>query len=147
MCSLSNMISLTPNRWDSSVLNAGVILNTRRSRKRDIAVIDEPHRFIYHPHVAHWLKGRMFKVTPAFNTELCQRFGVRELIFDGEHDASFHEFDTRDHRHMEYVNDRGWFADPPIAQLLRELRASYPKLAALSASRDFVSDPVFSGTL
>jgi transglutaminase-like putative cysteine protease len=102
--------------------------------------------FIYHGYVALWLKGRMFKVTPAFNTELCQRFGVRELIFDGEHDALFHEFDTRDHRHMEYVNDRGWFADPPIAQLLREFRASYPKLVALSASRDSVSDPVFSGT-
>ena len=70
--------------------------------------------FIYHGYVALWLNGRMFKVTPAFNTELCQRFGVRELIFDGEHDALFHEFDTRDHRHMEYVNDRGWFADPPI---------------------------------
>ena len=92
--------------------------------------------FIYHGYVALWLKGRMFKVTPAFNTELCQRFGVRELIFDGEHDALFHEFDTRDHRHMEYVNDRGWFADPPIAQLLREFRATYPKLVALSASRD-----------
>jgi transglutaminase-like putative cysteine protease len=102
--------------------------------------------FIYHGYVALWLRGRMFKVTPAFNTELCQRFGVRELIFDGEHDALFHEFDTRDHRHMEYVNDRGWFADPPIAHLLSELRTTYPKLAALSASRDSVSDPVFDGT-
>jgi transglutaminase-like putative cysteine protease len=102
--------------------------------------------FIYHGYVALWLNGRMFKVTPAFNTELCQRFGVRELIFDGEHDALFHEFDTRDHRHMEYVNDRGWFADPPITQLLREFRATYPKLVTLSASRDAVSDPVFNGT-
>jgi transglutaminase-like putative cysteine protease len=101
--------------------------------------------FIYHGYVALWLNGRMFKVTPAFNTELCQRFGVRELIFDGEHDALFHEFDTRDHRHMEYVNDRGWFADPPIAQLLAEFRATYPKLAALSASRDSINDPVFNG--
>ena len=102
--------------------------------------------FIYHGYVSLWLNGRMIKVTPAFNTELCQRFGVRELIFDGEHDALFHEFDTSDHRHMEYVNDRGWFADPPIAQLLREFRATYPKLVALSATRDSVSDPVFDGT-
>jgi transglutaminase-like putative cysteine protease len=102
--------------------------------------------FIYHGYVALWLKERMFKVTPAFNTELCQRFGVRELIFDGEHDALFHEFDTRDHRHMEYVNDRGWFADPPIAQLLSEFRATYPKLVALSANSGSISDPVFSGT-
>src|SRR5665213_132751 len=101
--------------------------------------------FIYHGYVALWLNGRMFKVTPAFNTELCERFGVRQLIFDGRSDALFHEFDTRDHRHMEYVNDRGWFADPPIAQLLRDFRATYPKLVVLSASRDSVSDPVFNG--
>ena len=82
--------------------------------------------FIYHGYVALWLDGRMIKVTPAFNTELCQRFGVRELIFDGEHDALFHEFDTSDHRHMEYVNDRGWFADPPIAQLLRSFAPPIP---------------------
>jgi hypothetical protein len=34
----------------------------------------ETDLFIYHGYVALWLKGRMFKVTPAFNTELCQRF-------------------------------------------------------------------------
>ena len=106
----------------------------------------ETDLFIYHGYVALWLKGRMMKVTPAFNTELCQRFGVRELIFDGERDALFHEFDTRDHRHMEYVRDRGWFADPPIAQLLREFRATYPKLVAASASRDSIGDSVFDGT-
>ena len=101
--------------------------------------------FIYHGYVALWLNGRMFKVTPAFNTELCQRFGVRELIFDGEHDALFHEFDTSDHRHMEYVNDRGWFADPPITQLLADFRDTYPKLTALSANRDSINDAVFNG--
>ena len=75
--------------------------------------------FIYHGYVALWLDDRLFKVTPAFNTELCERFGVRQLIFDGKSDALFHEFDTSSHRHMEYVNDRGWFADPPIGQLLQ----------------------------
>src|ERR1700722_6343214 len=102
--------------------------------------------FIYHGYVALWLNGRMFKVTPAFNTELCERFGVRQLIFDGHSDALFPEFDTRDHRHMEYVNDRGWFADPPIPRLLGEFRATYPKLVAASASRDSISDPAFDGT-
>ena len=87
----------------------------------------------------------MLKVTPAFNTELCERFGVKQLIFDGEHDALFHEFDTRDQRHMEYVNDRGWFADPPIAELLSDFRVAYPKLVAMNASRGSVSDPAFDG--
>jgi len=101
--------------------------------------------FIYHGYVALWLDGRLFKVTPAFNTELCERFGVRQLIFDGKSDALFHEFDTNSHRHMEYVRDRGWFADPPIGDLLREFRATYPKLWHSSVQRMSVSDAAFSG--
>jgi transglutaminase-like putative cysteine protease len=102
--------------------------------------------FIYHGYVALWLNGRTFKVTPAFNTELCERFGVRQLVFDGNSDALFHEFDTSDHRHMEYINDRGWFADPPITQLLRDFRAAYPKLVAMNANRGSVNDAAFGGT-
>ncbi|MDB5639634.1 MAG: Transglutaminase-like superfamily protein [Bradyrhizobium sp.] len=101
--------------------------------------------FIYHGYVALWLDGNLFKVTPAFNTELCERFGVRQLIFDGKSDALFHEFDTNSQRHMEYVRDRGWFADPPIGQLLREFRVTYPKLWQSSIHRISVSDPAFSG--
>jgi transglutaminase-like putative cysteine protease len=105
----------------------------------------ETDLFLYHGYVALWLDGRMFKVTPAFNTELCQRFGVKELIFDGHSDALFHEFDARDRRHMEYVNDRGWSADPPIGQLLEDFRRAYPKLWQLNEERLRVSDPAFEG--
>jgi hypothetical protein len=84
-------------------------------------------------------------VTPAFNTEMCERFGVRQLIFDGKRDALFHEFDTNSHRHMEYVNDRGWFADPPIGPLLQEFRATYPKLWQSSIDRMAVHDVAFDG--
>jgi transglutaminase-like putative cysteine protease len=101
--------------------------------------------FIYHGYVALWLDGRMFKVTPAFNTELCERFGVKQLIFDGKSDALFHEFDSNSQRHMEYVRDRGWFADPPIGELLREFRSTYPKLWQLGVSRMSVSDAAFGG--
>lgn len=99
--------------------------------------------FIYHGYVALWLEDRMFKVTPAFNSELCARFGVRQLIFDGSSDALFHEFDAGNHRHMEYVRDRGWFADPPIGQLLRDFRVTYPKLWQSSADRASVADAAF----
>ena len=101
--------------------------------------------FIYHGYVALWLDGRLFKVTPAFNTELCERFGVRQLIFDGKSDALFHEFDTNSQRHMEYVSDRGWFADPPIPQLLRDFRTTYPKLWQANRDRVPVSDTAFGG--
>jgi transglutaminase-like putative cysteine protease len=101
--------------------------------------------FIYHGYVAVWLDGRQFKVTPAFNTEMCERFGVKQLVFDGKSDALFHEFDANSQRHMEYVNDRGWFADPPIGQLLRDFRATYPKLWQSSIDRTPVRDAVFDG--
>jgi len=101
--------------------------------------------FIYHGYVAVWLDGRQFKVTPAFNTEMCARFGVRQLIFDGKSDALFHEFDSKSQRHMEYVNDRGWFLDPPIGQLLEDFRAAYPKLWQSSIDRLPVRDAAFDG--
>jgi hypothetical protein len=66
------------------------------------------------------------------------------LIFDGKSDALFHEYDTNSHRHMEYVRDRGWFADPPIGQLLRDFRTTYPKLWQSSVQRISVSDAAFS---
>ena len=101
--------------------------------------------FIYHGYVAVWLDGRQFKVTPAFNTEMCERFGVKPLIFDGRSDALFHEFDSHSRRHMEYVNDRGWFADPPIGQLLQDFRATYPRLWQSSLDRMPVRDTAFHG--
>lgn len=99
--------------------------------------------FIYHGYVALWLDGRMFKVTPAFNTALCERFGVRQLVFDGGSDALFHEFDMRNHRHMEYTNDRGWFADPPVREILDEFRAAYPKLWQANVTQADINDPAF----
>ena len=85
------------------------------------------------------------KVTPAFNTEMCERFGVKQLIFDGKSDALFHEFDRNSQRHMEYVNDRGWFLDPPIGQLLEDFRTTYPKLWQSSIDRKPIRDAAFDG--
>jgi transglutaminase-like putative cysteine protease len=108
-----------------------------------LAELMETDLFIYHGYVAVWLEGRQFKVTPAFNTEMCERFGVKQLVFDGKSDALFHEFDRNSQRHMEYVNDRGWFLDPPIGQLLEDFRATYPKLWQSSLDRMPVRDAAF----
>ncbi len=91
--------------------------------------------FIYHGYVQLWLDGRPFKVTPAFNMALCRRFGVKPLEFDGHHDALFHDFDQNGRRHMEYVNDRGIFADPPIEEFLGVFRETYPKLEKFNEAR------------
>lgn len=88
--------------------------------------------FVYHGYVQLWIEGRSYKVTPAFNRELCDRFGVRPLEFDGTHDALFHEYDTANRRHMEYVRDRGLFVDFPAEEMLACFRQTYPRLMALA---------------
>lgn len=91
--------------------------------------------FIYHGYVQLWLDGQPCKITPAFNIELCERFGVKPLVFDGYRDALFHEFDNNDNRHMEYVNDRGLFFDAPMAEFLKVFRKTYPKLEEFNRIR------------
>ncbi|MDB5876196.1 MAG: transglutaminase family protein [Ramlibacter sp.] len=110
-----------------------------------LAELMETDLFVYHGYVALWLDGRQFKVTPAFNTEMCERFGVKQLVFDGKSDALFHEFDINSQRHMEYVNDRGWFVDPPIEQLLRDFHSTYPKLWQSSIDQVQIRDANFHG--
>jgi transglutaminase-like putative cysteine protease len=87
--------------------------------------------FIYHGYAELFLDGRWVKATPVFNSELCQRFRVKPLEFDGKQDSIFHPFDADDRRHMEYVNDHGTFADVPAARIQREFRAYYPNTFAL----------------
>jgi len=91
--------------------------------------------FIFHGYVQLWLGNEAYKVTPAFNMELCERFGVKPLVFDGYHDALFHEFDEQNHRHMEYVNDRGLYFDAPIDEFLKAFRETYPKLEEFNRIR------------
>src|SRR5204863_1818962 len=59
--------------------------------------------FIYHGYAELLLDGKWVKATPVFNDELCRRFRVKPLEFDGRADSVFHPFDADDRRHMEYV--------------------------------------------
>ncbi|MEQ8490415.1 MAG: transglutaminase family protein [Marinovum algicola] len=91
--------------------------------------------FIYHGYVQLWLGNEAYKVTPAFNMELCERFGVKPLVFGGYNDALFHEFDEQNHRHMEYVNDRGLYFDAPMGEFLLAFKETYPKLEEFNRIR------------
>jgi len=82
--------------------------------------------FIWHSYTELHLEGRWVKATPAFNLSLCQRFGVRPLEFDGRNDSLFHEFDQAGRKHMEYVRDRGHYADVPYEAILADLKKTYP---------------------
>src|SRR5207248_11307476 len=87
--------------------------------------------FIWHSLTELYLEGRWVKATPAFNLSLCQRFGVHPLEFDGRHDSLFHEFDQAGRKHMEYVRDRGHYADVPYEAILADLRKTYPRWITL----------------
>jgi len=82
--------------------------------------------FIWHGYTEFMLEGRWVKATPAFNLGLCEKFGVRPLEFDGGADSLFHEFDRAGRRHMEYLRDRGAFAEVPYDDIVAEFDAAYP---------------------
>lgn len=84
--------------------------------------------FVYHGYAELLLDGKWVKATPAFNIELCRRFKVKPLEFDGVEDSIFHPYDEDDRRHMEYLRDRGSHADVPVAEIMQVFREVYPVL-------------------
>jgi len=73
--------------------------------------------------------ARWVKATPAFNIELCEKFGFLPLDFDGENDSLYHPFDREGRQHMEYVNERGEFNDVPLDDLVATFSEKYPSLS------------------
>ena len=90
--------------------------------------------FVYHGFTEVELEGKWVKATPAFNLELCRRFRVKALEFDGREDSIFHPFDEEDRRHMEYLRLRGSFADVPVEEITRVFRETYPVLYGLKGA-------------
>jgi transglutaminase-like putative cysteine protease len=84
--------------------------------------------FYYHGLVEFELEQRWVKATPAFDLTLCERFGVLPLEFDGRSDALLHPFDAENRRHMEYVRNRGSFADFPFDEVMAAFHSEYPSL-------------------
>jgi transglutaminase-like putative cysteine protease len=102
-------------------------LSTARMRERMQTDI-----FYWHGYTEMLLEGNWVKATPAFNIELCEKFRLLPLEFDGRADSLYHPFDALGNRHMEYVNHRGAYADLPLEEILRTFRAEYPSWRAES---------------
>ena len=101
--------------------------------------------FIWHGYSELLLDGRWFKLSTAFNVELCDRFGVKTLDFDGTTDALMHPFDKSGNRHMEYVNQRGSYDDVPYDEILSDFAELYPEWGADSpSSAESAGDTAFS---
>ena len=87
--------------------------------------------FYWHGYTSIQLRGSdgdrdgWVKATPAFNIELCDKFGFLPLDFDGENDSLYHPFDLEGRQHMEYLNDRGEFSDVPLEEMRATLADAY----------------------
>ena len=74
--------------------------------------------FYWHGYAAIELGGRWVKATPAFNVELCEKFRIKPLDFDGQEDSIYHPFDLEGRKHMEYLRFHGEYEDMPIEEML-----------------------------
>lgn len=84
--------------------------------------------FIWHSYADLYVCGQWAKATPAFDATLCERVGLKPLEFDGRRDSLFQPFDPEGRRHMEYLRDRGTFADVPFDTIQADFRLAYPSL-------------------
>jgi transglutaminase-like putative cysteine protease len=107
-------------------------LSTARLRERMGTDI-----FYWHGYTAIALGGEWLKATPAFNLELCDKFALLPLEFNGREDSIYHPFDASGARHMEYVNDRGQFDDVPLAAMVETFREAYPGMGYDLGESDF----------
>lgn len=95
-------------------------LSTERMRERMQTDI-----FYWHGYTEIWLESKWVKATPAFNIELCERFGLLPLEFDGLSDSLYHPYDREGNRHMEYVNHRGVYSDLPLQDIIETFQREY----------------------
>ena len=81
--------------------------------------------FYWHGYTAIALGGQWVKATPAFNIELCEKFRMKPLEFDGLEDSIYHSFDLDGHQHMEYLRFHGEFDDLPFDRMMNAFATHY----------------------
>jgi len=97
-------------------------MNTEKLRQR----MGGTDVFYDHGYAALLIDGRWVKAVPAFNIELCERFGVRPTEFDGTADALYQEFDLDNRRRMAYLADHGTWSDMPLDRVREDFARCYP---------------------
>ena len=93
--------------------------------------------FYWHGYTAIELGGCWVKATPAFNIELCQKFRIRPLDFDGTADSIYHPFDLEGRKHMEYIRFHGEHDDLPLDEMLAAFVEHYSPSMTESPEGDF----------
>jgi transglutaminase-like putative cysteine protease len=80
----------------------------------------------HHGYSELYLNKKWVKATPAFNIELCKKFDLESVEFDGVRDAVFHERNKNGEVCIEYIKYHGTFADLPFEELTQVFAKKYP---------------------
>ena len=110
-------------------------LSTKRMREQMQTDI-----FHWHGYNTIYLNEKWVKATPAFNVELCEKFRLRTLEFDGENDSIYHPFDLDGNKHMDYINFRGEYDDVPLDEMIKTFQGLYGEEAFANQNADFDAD-------
>ncbi len=79
---------------------------------------------IFHGYVDVYL-DKWIKLTPSFQTPLCERHDFPVCTFDGVNDATFKPHDNLGRKFVEYINDRGTYADLPYKEIFDSFQEHY----------------------
>ncbi len=96
--------------------------------------------FVWHSYCDIYVNDNWVKATPAFTKALCDKFKLHPLEFDGFEDSLFHEFDQEGKKHMQYLQDRGTFADVPFEKILETCKGLYKPEYIAGASGDLYAE-------
>ena len=81
--------------------------------------------FVYHGYSEFWLRNKWIKATPAFNIEMCNKFGIKPVEFNGVSDSILHKRDEKGELHIEYIRYRGTFPDLPFKEIMQTFCEEY----------------------
>ncbi len=95
---------------------------------------------VFHGYCELYLNGKWVKATPAFNKELCQKFGVEPLEFNGLEDSIFQPYNAEGNIFMEYLKDHGTFEDMPFELFKSEFQSYYGHLVGQKVEDMYVTE-------
>ena len=81
--------------------------------------------FVFHGYTDVYLDNRWIKLTPAFDVHLCKKHNLPVCMFNGVDDAIFNSHDNSGNPFVEYVKDRGVYADLPFQEILDTFERVY----------------------
>jgi len=81
--------------------------------------------FVFHGYTDVYLDNQWIKLTPAFDIHLCKKHNLPLCNFNGVDDAIFNSHDNSGNPFVEYVKDRGVYADLPFQEIFDTFERYY----------------------